>query len=174
MPLIVFLRGVNVGGNKSFRPSVLAREMAELDVRSVGAAGTFVVGKKIGQAALRKEFSKRLPFEAEAMICTSRDVEKLVAAQPFAKEKLDKDKKAYVSILASKPKTLPAIPFSRPAGAEWQVKLTGTSGLFVLSLHRRLERTLIYPNEVVEKHFRVSATTRNWNTLEAICEVLNG
>jgi hypothetical protein len=32
---------------------------------------------------------------------------------------------------------------------------------------------LIYPNEVIEKHFGIAATTRNWNTVEAICKVLN-
>jgi hypothetical protein len=33
---------------------------------------------------------------------------------------------------------------------------------------------LIYPNEVIEKHFGIAATTRNWNTVEAICAVLKG
>ena len=45
MALIVFLRGVNVGGHRTFRPSTLARELSDYDVVSVGAAGTFVVRK---------------------------------------------------------------------------------------------------------------------------------
>ena len=40
---IVFLRGVNVGGHRTFRPSILARELSDYDVVNVGAAGTFVV-----------------------------------------------------------------------------------------------------------------------------------
>ena len=43
MALVVFLRGVNVGGHRTFRPSVLARELGDYDVVNVGAAGTFVV-----------------------------------------------------------------------------------------------------------------------------------
>lgn len=43
MASIVFLRAVNVGGHKSFRPSALAAQVAALDVVSIGAAGTFVV-----------------------------------------------------------------------------------------------------------------------------------
>ena len=35
--LIIFLRGVNVGGHKTFRPSLLAKEMADYDVTSIGA-----------------------------------------------------------------------------------------------------------------------------------------
>jgi len=45
MALIVFLRAVNVGGHKTFRPSLLAKELSGYDVVNVGAAGTFVVRK---------------------------------------------------------------------------------------------------------------------------------
>jgi hypothetical protein len=45
MALIVFLRGINVGGHKTFRPSMLARELAAYDVVNVGAAGILVVRK---------------------------------------------------------------------------------------------------------------------------------
>jgi hypothetical protein len=45
MALIVFLRGVNVGGHRTFRPSILARELSDYGVVNVGAAGTFVVQK---------------------------------------------------------------------------------------------------------------------------------
>ncbi|MBI3694456.1 MAG: hypothetical protein HY238_06415, partial [Acidobacteria bacterium] len=47
MALVVFMRGVNVGGHKAFQPSVLARELAAFDVVNVGAAGTFVIRKTI-------------------------------------------------------------------------------------------------------------------------------
>ncbi len=39
MAWVVFLRGVNVGGHKAFRPSVVAKDLAEFDVVNVGAAG---------------------------------------------------------------------------------------------------------------------------------------
>ena len=66
MALIVFMRGVNVGGHKSFQPSVLAKELAEFDVVNIGAAGTFVVRKKISPTALRDEFLNREEFESES------------------------------------------------------------------------------------------------------------
>ena len=52
MALVAFLRGVNVGGHKSFRPSVLAAELADFDVVNIGAAGTFVARKPVSQAKL--------------------------------------------------------------------------------------------------------------------------
>lgn len=169
MPLVVFLRGVNVGGHKSFQPTIFAKAMADLDAVSIGAAGTFVVRAPIAEASLRAKFQQRLPFDAELMICRERELIDL-CTRPFSS--IDKDVKRYVSILAKRPETLPKLPISEPAGAEWQVKITATFGKFVLSLHRRMGRRLIYPNEVVERYFGARATTRNWNTIEAIHRAL--
>jgi hypothetical protein len=80
----------------------------------------------------------------------------------------------YVSALAKLPRTPPDLPLSRPDGEEWLVKVIALHDRFALSLNRRLGRKLIYPNEVVEKHFGGSATTRNWNTIAAICDILRG
>jgi uncharacterized protein (DUF1697 family) len=174
MALVLFLRGVNVGGNKVFQPSVLAQELADFDVVNVGAAGTFVVRKRIGQAVLRTEILRRLPVNAELMICPSRAVLDLGYREPFGNDPSEKDVKRYVSVLAKRPRALPSLPITQPSGDDWQVKLIGVAGRFALSLHRRLGRALVYPNEVVEKKLGVSATTRNWNTISAVCEVLQG
>ena len=37
MALVVFMRGVNVGGHETFRPAALAKELVALDVVNVGA-----------------------------------------------------------------------------------------------------------------------------------------
>ena len=174
MALVVFLRGVNVGGHKAFQPSVFAKEMPDFDVVNVGAAGTFVMRKAASQARVREELSRRLPFKAEVMMCTSRDVIELVSGQPFLKEPSGEAVSWFVSILAKRPPSLPPLPIRQPAGENWQVKIIEVTGRFALSLHRRLGRTLVYPNEVVEKKLGVSATTRNWNTISAVCEILKG
>ena len=172
--LVVFLRGVNVGGHKTFQPSVLARELSDFDVVNVGAAGTFVIRKTISQAMVRAELLRRLPFTAEFMICQSRDVIDLASGEPFANEPSGKDVSRFVSVLAKRPRTLPPLPIRQPTGETWQVKVIEVTGRFALSVHRRLGRTLVYPNEVVEKNLGVSATTRNWNTISAICDILKG
>lgn len=59
-----------------------------------------------------------------------------------------------------------------PAGVMWEVKVIAVTGRYALSLRRRLGRNIIYPNEVVEKNFRIPATTRSWNTIQAICRIL--
>lgn len=173
MALVVFLRGVNVGGRRAIKPRELAGELAEFGVVNIGAAGTFVAQKSVGQAELRTEILARLPFEPELMICRSSEVLALAASEPFARARAAKDLKCYVSVLAKAPRTPPSLPIARPTGDAWQVKVIAISGRFVLSLHRRLGRKLLYPNEVVERNFG-AATSRNWNTITKICEILEG
>jgi len=174
MALVVFLRGVNVRGHKAFQPSAVARDLEDFDVVNVGAAGTFVIRKPVSQGILRAEVLRRLPFTAELMICRARDVIDLTSGEPFPDEHSDKNVSRFVSVLARRPRTLPRLPISQPAGDKWQVKVIKIPGRFALSLHRRLGRTVVYPNEFVEKNLGVSATTRNWNTIAAICDILRG
>jgi uncharacterized protein (DUF1697 family) len=173
MAWAVFLRGVNVGGHKAFRPSLVAEALADLDVANIGAAGTFVVRKAVGEAALRARLSRALPFAADVMICRGEAVAALHSADPFARTRADGDATRYLSVLARRPRSLPPLPLTHPGGANWQVKVVDVRGRFALSLHRRVGRTFVYPNEVVEKRLAVPATTRNWNTVGAICEALD-
>jgi uncharacterized protein (DUF1697 family) len=172
MPSVVFLRAANVGGHQTFKPSVLAKDLAEFDAVNIGAAGTYVIRAAVTSAKLRAEILRRLPFEPEIMICRGRELLELSAGEPFAKARDHADAKRFVSVLAKSPKALPELPLFKPDGDEWQVQVIRVIGPFALSLHRRRGQRLIYPNEVVEKHFGVPATTRNWNTVEAICGVL--
>jgi uncharacterized protein (DUF1697 family) len=169
-----FFRGVNVGGHNAFQPSAFARELARFDVVNIGAAGTFLVRKLVGQAALRTVLRRRLPFEADAMICRARDVLELVASESFTDVPDAKDLKRYVTVLAKRRVILPPLPLSQPGGKAWQVKLIAVLGRFALSVRRRMGRTFAYPNEVVEKKLGVAATTRNWNTISAVSRVLQG
>ena len=74
MALVVLLRGVNVGGHRTFRPTTLAEQLKHLDAVNIGAAGTFVIRRPVTPAQLRAELARRLPFDAEIMICRgSRD-----------------------------------------------------------------------------------------------------
>src|SRR5947209_20530915 len=100
MALVVFLRGVNVGGHKTFRPSILAQELKHYDVVNVGAAGTFVIRKPANQAELRTELQSRLPFETEVMICTGQDLITMASGDPFGTEPIHSDVVRFVSVLA--------------------------------------------------------------------------
>lgn len=173
MALVVFLRGVNVGGHKTFKPSVLAKELAEFEVVNIGAAGTFVVRKPISQANLRAELLRRLPFQAEIMICPGRDILNLATSDPYANEPSGPDIVRFVNVLAKRPRVLPSLPLNLPPGDEWLVKVVAVRARFAFGIYRRQMRTITYLSQV-EKRLGVSATTRNWNTINAIVKILKG
>src|SRR2546426_12194033 len=100
MALVVFLRGVNIGGHRSFRPTILARELSDYDVVNIGAAGTFVVRKPGSRAKFRSALLRKLPFEAEVVLCEGRDLMRLEMENPFGPESCPSDVVRFVSILS--------------------------------------------------------------------------
>ncbi len=167
----VFVRGVNVGGHKVFRPKALAEALPRLDVVNVGAAGTFAVRKAIAAGALREEIRRRLPDGAEVMICPGREVLDLVSREG---EDSPAGTRRFVCVLGGRPKKPPPLPLRAPAGSGWQVEVGRIDGAFVTGLWRPDKRRLLYPNEVVEKELGVPATTRTWDTILKVAALLRG
>ena len=168
MPSVVFFRAANVGGHQVFKPAALAKELAELDLVNIGAAGTFVVRATASAKVVTAAIAGRVPFAPELMICTAKQVLDLAATKAFAAKPKDAD--AMVTVMATRPARMPALPIERPAG-DWQVRIVAVTYPFVLSV-RRPRQPGIYPNAVVEKEFGVAATTRKWNTIAAIVKAL--
>ena len=172
MSLVVFLKGVNVGGHRRFRPSLLARELAHLGVINVGATGTFVVRERVGRAKLRKEIARRLPFETEVMVCEGADVLRLAAADPFAGQPSGRDLVRFVSVLANRPRISPTLPLALPAEGEWSLRVLELRERFVLGLYRREMRAIGFLGQL-EKVFGVPLTTRSWSTIETVARLLS-
>jgi uncharacterized protein (DUF1697 family) len=171
MALIVFLRGVNVGGHRRFRPSILARELSRFDVVNVGAAGTFVVRKPGSRARFRAALVKKLPFEAEVALCDGRDLIRLALENPFGAEPSAPGVVRFVSILSKASRVRPSLPITIPPGGEWLVRVIGSTDRFVYGEYRRHMRTITCLGRI-DQLFGVPATTRNWNTIDAIVWML--
>jgi len=173
MALVVFLRGVNVGGHRTFRPSILARELSDYDVVNVGAAGTFVVRKPSRRAEFRAELLRRLPFETEVMLCDGRDVIRLVTDHPFGTGPSRPDVVRFVSILSKAGRVRTPIPITLPPRGKWLLRVIASNNRFVFGVYRRHMKTIGYLGQL-DKLFGVPATTRNWNTIVAIVQLLKG
>jgi hypothetical protein len=63
-----FFRGINVGGHRAFRPSVLGKELG-YDAVNVGAAGTLVIRKPELRAEFLAELRRKLAFTATIAFC---------------------------------------------------------------------------------------------------------
>ena len=173
MALIVFLRGVNVGGHRTFRPSVLAKQLARYDIVNVGAAGTFVVRKPGSRTKFKAELCKKLPFETEVVLCDGRDLVRLVNETPFAGGPSGPDVVHFVSILSKAGRVRPQVPMALPAEGDWLLRIIAAEGRFVCGMYRRQMKAIGYLGQI-DKLFGVPATTRNWNTITAIVRILEG
>jgi uncharacterized protein (DUF1697 family) len=171
MALVVFLRGINVGGFRKFRPSIFARELNDYDVVNVGAAGTFVVWKPPSVAMFRAELLRKLPFEVEVALCDSRDLIRLTSDNPFGTGPPRPDVVRFVSVLVKASRVRPCMPFTLPSHDAWLVRLIACKERFVFGEYRRDMRTISYLGQI-DNLFNAKAATRNWNTIMAIVRIL--
>ena len=182
MPHVVLLRGVNVGGHRTFRPAVLANQLQHLDAVNIGAAGTFVIWKRVSRTQLRAELASRLPFETAIMICTGREITRLLSTDWFAGRSSIPDVVRFVSLLSHAPRLAPRLPMMLPSGGsertrptdrgQWLLRVLAHDGRFVIGEYRRQMKAIGYLG-ALDRIFGSSATTRNWNTIVAIAKALD-
>ena len=174
MRWVVLLHGVNVGKANRCQPAVIARQLSELGVINIGAVGTFVVRKDVSESALRAAIARKLPFKCEIMICPARDIIRLATKDPFAGQPSGEKITRFVSVLAkSLPLPLPLnLPHCLPSPDDWLLKIIAIQGRFVLGLYRRHMKAIGYLGKI-EKLLGVPATTRNWNTIQKVVQILS-
>jgi uncharacterized protein (DUF1697 family) len=171
MAAVVLLRGVNVGGHRTFRPTVLARELSDYEAVNIGATGTFVIWKPGSVTTFRAELLRKLPFAREVVVCEGRDLISLANRDPFGTGPPRPDVVRFVSFLPKSARVPSAMPMRFPPDGEWSVRLLASDGDFILGEYRRHMKTIGYVGEI-DKLVGTKVTTRNWNTILTIVRVL--
>jgi uncharacterized protein (DUF1697 family) len=172
MRRVVFLRAVNVGKANRCQPASIAKQLSGFGVVNIGAVGTFVVRENVSESALRAAIAKKLPFKSEIMICPARDIIKLASKDPFVRQPSGPDITRFVNVLAKRLPSPPPLPLSLPSDDDWLIKIIAIQGRFVLGLYRRQMKAISFLGKL-EKLLGVPATTRNWNTIKKIAEILD-
>ena len=171
MALIVFFRGINVGGHRSFRPSMLAKELSAYDVVNVGAAGTLVVRKPGSRAKFLAELRRKLPFEMQVAFCSGSDLIALEMENPFGAEPPRPELVRFVSILSKAARGKASLPIAFPQDGDWFVRIMGSKNRLVFGVYRRHMRTIGYLGQI-DKLFGAPATTRSWTTIISVLRIL--
>lgn len=171
MAFVVFLRGINVGGHRTFRPSVLATELAAYGVVNVGAAGTLVVRKPVSRAKFVGELRRRLQLDAVVAVCEGRDLIRLETEDPFGSEPANPDLVRFVSILSKDSHTKVRVPTAIPDSGEWLVRIIGRKNRLVFGVYRRHMKTIGCLGQI-DRLFGAPATTRSWSTIAAVLRIL--
>lgn len=173
MALIVFLRGVNVGGHRTFSPRDLARELGAYDVVNVGAAGTLVVRKSGPRATFVAELRRNLPFDTEVALCNGSDLIQLEGEDPFAAEPASAEVVRFVSILSKAARHRISLPTALPKNGEWFLRILGSRDRLVFGVYRRHMKAIGYLGQI-DKLFGVPVTTRSWTTILSVLRILKG
>lgn len=116
---------------------------------------------------------RRLPFEAQVVLCHGRDLLRLETENPFATEPSDPDVVRFVSVLSKAGGLRRSLPVMFPADGAWLVRVFASRDRFVFGMYRRHMKTIGYLGQI-DKLFGVPATTRNWNTIMALVQILKG
>jgi len=171
MALVVFLKGINVGGHRKVRPSELAKRLKRYDTINIGAAGTFVIRKPVSQTKLRADLKRLLPFQSEIMICSASEIRRLAATDPFAAEQAHRKIIQFVSVMGKRPREPARVPLSLPPDGEWGLRVLKHDNRFLLGVHRRQMKAISHFGRL-EKIFGAPLTTRSWSTIQAIARTL--
>lgn len=171
MALIVLLRGINVGGRRAFRPTLLAQELRAYDAVSIGAAGTFVVRKPPSHAHLRAELRSRLPVTTQCVFCEGKDLLRLEAKGRLEQAPFESGIVRFVSFLARRARNRPFLPLTIPQGQDWFVRVTSLTNRLAVGEYRRHMRTISYLGQL-DTLFGTLVTTRSWGTVNAILRML--
>ena len=173
MALVVFLRGVNVGGHRTFRPSVLAKQLERYGVVNVGAAGTFVVRNPGTRTAFSAALRRALPFETHVMVCDARQLLRAHSGRPFGPRAARGDVVRFVSVLSKARARGASLPLQLPREGPWFVRILGANHPFVFGEYRRHMKTIGYLGQI-DKLVGSPVTTRSWSTIETIVRILEG
>jgi uncharacterized protein (DUF1697 family) len=172
MSVIVLLRGVNVGGHRVFRPAQTVKQLVRFDVVNVGAAGTFVVRQPGSRRELKEALVRALPISTDIVFCDGSTLCRLESDNPFGGTPPGKDVVRFVSFLTSTSRRRPTIPLSLPSGKEWLVRVVASRDRMVFGEYRRHMKTIGYLGQL-DRLFGGKATTRNWNTVSRLIQILN-
>ena len=167
------LRGVNVGGHKRIRMAELKELYESLNL---GYVKTFIQsGNVVFQykdmdplelaAKIKNKIKEVFGFDVAVFIRTKEEFQKIIEKNPF---KDDEVNKLYVTFLSEKPITLPITEIERIKDESEKFIISGKEiYLFIPNGYGRTKLS----NDFFEKKLEVSATTRNWKTVNKLFEI---
>jgi uncharacterized protein (DUF1697 family) len=171
---IALLRGVNVGGNtlSMERLRAVCAELGVKDARTYVQSGNVVFAAPGSAArwatALERELAGESRLAVSVIVRTAAEMAKVVAGNPFASEKGVDPAKLHVTFLQRAPvrAALKRLDSLSAGTDRWKV-----AGMAIyLHCPNGYGRTKL-SNTALERALGVRATTRNWNSVNKLCDM---
>jgi uncharacterized protein (DUF1697 family) len=176
---ISILRGINVSGQKKILMAelkLLYESLKFKDVTTYIQSGNvlFKSDKSLSDLELatkiRKAIYKKYGFEVPVIIRSKDEIQKIISTNPFLKEKDIDEKKLHVTFLSEIPVKENIESIKSDNYLPDQFIISGKD--IYLHIPVSYGETKL-SNNFFEKKLKVTATTRNWNTVKKLLELTN-
>lgn len=176
---IALLRGINVSGQKIIKMDKLRAIFESIGFTKVSTyiqSGNVIFDSEEEDAAIVRErivgeLMSQLNFDIPVIIRTPSELQEIVQETPYPTVNEAENEQRYVTLLAQMPTeaALGKLNAAQNAVDEYQVK-----GLTVYLLIRKNYGESKFSNNFIEKKLGVSATTRNWETVNKLIRLAAG
>ncbi len=175
---VALLRGINVSGQKIIKMETLKKAFESLHYARVTTyiqSGNVVFASaETTTAVLQKQIENKLlkvfGYEVAVIVKTTKEIEKVLQQNPFKKVQTNKGEKLYISFLAAVPAKAAAENLAAVKNDVDEIRLSGSE---VYILCRNGYGKSLFSNTFIEKKLAVSATTRNWDTVQKLLSLGN-
>jgi uncharacterized protein (DUF1697 family) len=178
MRFFLFLRGINVGGNKKVPMGDLKKALEKAGfnyVMTLLNSGNVVLEsdetadsvRKISEEAIRKKFG----FDVSVIVRTADELQELADTDPYAGIKMTTETRQYVSFLSAPTKSTLKIPYT---SKDMLFKILKVDGLNIISImlpYKTMQMKTVDAMAILEKEYGKGITTRNWNTVEKLLKL---
>jgi uncharacterized protein (DUF1697 family) len=170
------LRGINVGGNKTVKMSLLKELYESLGFKNVKTllnSGNAVFESKDSQAKLEKTIEasilKKFGFEVGVVVVNPEQLKKIIKANPFKKEEQKDPSHLLMMFLKDDPNEKAFNEFKKSYEGHEKFSL-GDKVLYVYYGTGLAKSKLT--NVLLEKKLGTIGTARNWNTANKLLELM--
>ena len=179
MRYITLLRGINVSGQKKVKMNDLKSLYEGLGLQGVVTyiqSGNVIFNSQNKdsaelKASIEKAIQKKYEFNAQVVIRTTTEISSVIKNCPFGSVDLEKEgTKVLVTFLSSKP-SKSRIEEVLKFVVEPEILVSKGTEIYLYCPNGYGKSKL--SNTFLEKKLGVGATTRNWKSVNALCELAN-
>jgi uncharacterized protein (DUF1697 family) len=172
---LLFLRGINVGGQKIIRMNDLRQSLTSfgfINVQTYIQSGNVSIDTDITnidylQESLESYLEIQLGLKTKVMIREFYFLQEIVKRDPFKNFEENLLTKFYISFLESSPKFPAQLPLIKSKEGLELFRLDEKEAYLV---SKRIKGRYGFPNNFIEKELNITATTRNWTTIRKITQ----
>ena len=176
MKHLALLRGINVSGHNMIKMDTLKKLLEDIQFQNVEtyiqSGNVFVETDEENASSvgftIKQEIFKQLGFDVPTIVISKSDLEKCLTNNPFFKEKNVDTKKLYVAFISKE--------LNNNALNDLKISQFKPDEAFIdgnriyMKLETGAAKTKL-TQKYIEKKLNVTATSRNWNTVNKLLEM---